>query len=152
MAPPRLLSKLTAVTLTAMAALATVKQAHADPDKVAYELAERCSASAEEFFASLGYPNSELNRSSYENHYNPTLNSCFMLVERQLTDRVKQTITVIRTIWNVNENRQIDLLDCGASFKDLDTPGNLNSDCVAGNFSAPGYQQFANSMRLYMER
>ena len=95
---------------------------------------------------------SEVNASSYENHYNPTLNTCFMLAKRQSLDLEKQKILIIRDIWNVNENRQVDTLACEASFKDVNTPGTHDNACLIGDFARVGEPQFSTSMRRYMER
>ena len=78
MATLRLLSKLAAVTLTT-AALAS-GASHAESSKVAYELSDHCTKSARTFFTGLNYTSTALNGVSYEDHYNPTLNSCFLLV------------------------------------------------------------------------
>ena len=49
---------------------------HAAPDKVIYELQERCATRSEVFFKHLGYGGDV----GYENHYNPELKRLLLLV------------------------------------------------------------------------
>jgi hypothetical protein len=59
--------------------------AHAEPDKLAYELQERCGKHSAQFVEKLKsdlepwFATQEL-LTTFRNHYNPNLNGCFLLV------------------------------------------------------------------------
>jgi hypothetical protein len=146
MASPRLLPKLAAVTLTA--ATLTAGTAHADPDKVAYELAERCGRSAQTLFPTLKDAG---NGWSFENHYNPKENSCYMLIEGTSFDKVKKTGFRQWELWNVNENRQIDMLGCGFGFAAINDKNAVDHACATGDLARID-GSFARSVFVFMER
>jgi hypothetical protein len=91
---------------------------NAAPDKVQYELQERSAKRAEQNFSrdwphgspdnSMGYTQ----RASYQSHYNPTLNKCFMLETSNAYDRNQPT--VMKILLEVNSNREY-----GQFFGDL---------------------------------
>jgi len=151
MATLRLLSKLAAVTLTT-AALAS-GASHAESSKVAYELSDQCTKSARTFFTGLNYTSTALNGVSYEDHYNPTLNSCFLLVTKTASDTVKQVFYRQWEIWDVTKDRQLDMFRCDMSFKDMNDPTNQHFGCQMGDFARiPEARQINASIQRYMER
>jgi hypothetical protein len=91
--------------VSALAAFLTVSQASAEPNKEQYELRERCGKRAAEFFNQLGYRDA-----SFENHYNPDLNSCFLLVTITRSETGKGVAWVEWQLWDVNENKELDML------------------------------------------
>jgi hypothetical protein len=75
----------------------------AEPNKEIYELQAMCSKHAREFFDRLG-----LVDASFENHYNPDINGCFLLVNITKGPATgKERGFVQWELWNMNENRQI---------------------------------------------
>jgi hypothetical protein len=83
---------------------------NAAPDKAQYELQERCAKRAEQIF-SRDWPDGSPDNSagyqqtaSYQSHYNPTLNKCFMLETSQAYDQKRPT--VLKTSLEVNSNRE----------------------------------------------
>src|SRR5262249_3248389 len=119
----------------------------AAPDKVIYELQERCAARSEVFFKHLGY-----NDASFENHYNPNLNGCYVLVTIEQFKKGTGLTWIQREIWDVNENRQIDLFGFrpGPTSSVSGTPGYA---CAIGDYmKCPGGEQFGAKMQRYMER
>lgn len=88
-----------------------ISAAHAQPDKVLYELQERCGKLAAEVFqrewggqhmvtVKDGYITAD-----YENHYSPRLNKCFYL---QKSNSVSKTMGVQSLdLYDLNENRQL---------------------------------------------
>jgi hypothetical protein len=89
----------------------------AQPDKVAYELQERCGKRAAEIFAH-DYPSQPPNGiANYENHYNSRLNKCFMLETstQPVTADGKREVVKIDILADVNENKvyaEFDPISC----------------------------------------
>jgi hypothetical protein len=120
---------------------------HAAPNKVVYELQERCATRSEVFFKHLGY-----SEASFENHYNANLNGCFLLVTITKTQTGKGVTWFQRELWDVNENRQLDLFAFVPGPKAL-VSGTPEFACVIGDFmKCPGGKQFGANVLLYMER
>jgi hypothetical protein len=83
--------------------------ATAQPDKVAYELQERCSQRATELFGRDFADNNGGSQATghFENHYNSRLNKCFMIEESTSYARDNGKLTAIRILilLDVNENK-----------------------------------------------
>jgi hypothetical protein len=137
-APIVLLSRAAILPLV-LAAAGTA--ARAEPNKDQYELQERCGKDAAEFFQRFdkGYPPAV----SFTNHYNPYLNGCFVLVNRTRIESGKGVTWIEWDLWDVNENRQVDVLGFGPTpeelriaFKPRDpgTPEPPLFACIMGNF------------------
>jgi hypothetical protein len=61
--------------------LISAENAQAEPNEAAYEFAERCGKSAAEYFQKhYGNPPADTDV-SFENHYNQSLNKCFILIK-----------------------------------------------------------------------
>ena len=84
---------------------------NAAPDKVQYELQERCAKRAEQIFSKdspTGLPTNlgiHDKRRIYQSHYNPTLNKCFSA--RNIPSLQKDRLTVKKTLLDVNSNRNM---------------------------------------------
>jgi hypothetical protein len=88
--------------------------AYDQPDKVLYELQERCGKQAAKFFAAEYKPVTNVQNgqmlSNYENHYSPKLNKCFFL---EITETIeKRGISESMRLFDLNENKEY-----GAYFK-----------------------------------
>src|SRR5262249_25259213 len=87
----------------------------AEPNKVQYELQERCGRQARDIFEKDwkggGIVNTQDGQiiATFENHYNPTLNKCFYLLTSTsyLTKRTQASTNVSLILLDVNENREI---------------------------------------------
>jgi hypothetical protein len=148
-------SKFLMCVLCALAALLPVPSASAEPNKEQYELQERCGKRAEQFFKQHDYSNAR-----YENHYNPDLNGCFLLVNTILRQPGKGVTWIEWELWDVNENRLLDDFILQPSPEDLriasqprspSAPEPRVSACLAGNFTICD-QGFGEVVRRYMER
>ena len=86
----------------------------AQPNKDLYELQERCGKRAEEVFNKTYKRMSEADGAKlffdFENHYNPRLNKCFILVTRTTFKVVEGKLTeqTSETTWlrDLNDNRE----------------------------------------------
>lgn len=137
--------------------------AHAAPDKVVYELSKECSASASEYFAKGHHGNTfaeyvtngqDSDNSWFENHYNPSLNACFMLEINDHYYAVWHHFVRSWSLINVNDNREIDDANC-----DWGDPGKLVSedacsrnDPVLFGKLHPEAKDFGDEVARYMER
>jgi hypothetical protein len=150
--------KSTAIAVAAAIATAGTLAVHpvrADPDKLAYELQERCGKDAAEFFRRL-----DLSPTSFTNHYNPDLNGCFALVNKTLSEHGKGVTWVEWDLWDVNENRQLDMFAFKPNPEDLriasqprspSAPEPRAATCLVGNFTICD-QGFAEVLLRYMQR
>jgi hypothetical protein len=99
-----------AISLAALALGVSSNSANAVPDKVQYELQERCAKRAEQIFAkdwphgspdnSVGYTQ----RASYISHYNASLNKCFILETTEAYD--PKGPGIIKILLDVNSNKE----------------------------------------------
>jgi hypothetical protein len=86
--------------------------AGAEPNKAQYELQERCGKRVTEFVEKEYGRERIYNKyirlisPSFVNHYNPTLNRCFVLLTLQVAENSNMVVTEISLI-DVNENRDI---------------------------------------------
>ena len=146
--PAQLIRSLWAATVVAVVA---VGAAHANPEKVGYELADRCAKSSQAIFESkyAAMGNGGV-YASFQNHYNPKLNGCFMVITTvSFTNRYK-THWILLELLNVNENRELGQFTCRG---DVDSIHGLGQDsCAIGHIRLSGAAPFTKSMRLYMER
>jgi hypothetical protein len=148
--------------------------AHAEPDRLTYELQERCSKSSREFVEKLKLesepwlPGQNV-YTTFRNHYNLNLNSCFLLVQtiryspgppppNDPANSFKEW-----TLYDVNENNQLAYFICTFNFI-RDEVNNKESKwraCQRGDFpnipsagrdpTSTDGKQFAATVRLYME-
>jgi hypothetical protein len=89
--------------------------ASAEPNKLQYELEERCGRAATAIFEKdwegKGIVNTQDGQivANFENHYNPTLNKCYYLLTSTsyLTKKVPPTSVVSLILVDVNDNREI---------------------------------------------
>jgi hypothetical protein len=108
----------------AAAGLCFVSIANAQPDKVLYELRERCGKRAAEVFQKewVGHIINQKDgyiTADYENHYSPRFNKCFYL---QKSSSVSKSPSVQSLdLYDLNENKQIGSFATG-------TPSGI-SDC-----------------------
>jgi hypothetical protein len=120
---------------------------HASPDKIVYELQERYAKTAGALFERLG-----IRDASFENHYNPDLNGCFLLVTITRSDTGKGVTWVEWQLWDVNENRELDMLGYKLSPQAF-VPGNSENACLVGDFAnCRAGERFGAMVRRYMER
>jgi hypothetical protein len=130
-----------------LAAFLTIPTASAEPNKEQYELRERCGRRAAEFFKYLGYRDA-----SFENHYNPDLNGCFLLVTITRSETGKAVTWVEWQLWDVNENRELDMLGYRPGPQAF-VPGTSESACLVGDFTnCRAGERFGAMVRRYMER
>jgi hypothetical protein len=103
-----------AVLLSALLLCASALGGQAAPNKVQYELQERCGKQASAAFDKGWQDGSTTNTEngqmigSYRNHYSPKLNKCFYL-ETALSLEYKKTpksITTLIQLYDINENKQ----------------------------------------------
>jgi hypothetical protein len=149
--------KVAVATGMALAACMAIPKASAQPDKAQYELEARCGRDASAFFRQL-----DPSATSFTNHYNPDLNRCFALVHRTFRKPSGALAEVNWELWDVNENRQLDILIVQLTDTDrealsrprpVDAPEPRKASCVLGNFpSCPYAQRFADKMLRYMQR
>jgi hypothetical protein len=128
-------------------------EALAAPNEVVYKLKERCGNTAKEFFESRKWPSDD---AWYQTHYNEALNGCFLLVGEiyPLAAPKKETkhLTMYEwELWDVNENKRIDVLGFGPA-------AHLTESClnafVLGNFYDPTcpheVKKFGETVQWYM--
>jgi len=105
--------------------------ARAQPDKVLYELQERCGKQAAEVFQKEWGAHVLNNKdgytlADYENHYSPRLNKCFYLEKSNNVSKLKSGATMNTqglTLYDLNENKQYGSFVTG-------TPGQVQGrDC-----------------------
>jgi hypothetical protein len=104
-------------TALALAGSCLAGIAHAQPDKVLYDLQERCGKRAAEAFQKEwgthiinqkdGYMMAD-----YENHYSPRLNKCFYLQKSNAFG--KGTSVESLDLYDLNENKQLGSFVTGA--------------------------------------
>ena len=130
-----------------LAVLLAVPQASAQPNKEQYELRERCGKRAAEFFTYLDYKDA-----SFENHYNPDLNGCFLLVTITKQETGKPVTWVEWQLWDANENRELDMLGYRPGPQAF-VPGTSENACLVGDFAnCRAGERFGATVRRYMER
>jgi hypothetical protein len=84
----------------------TAVDAFGEPNKVEYELRERCGKRAQEVWKrDFGDQDTKTRHvvSVYENHYNSKLNKCFLAVNTSVTEDNK--VTQERKLYDVDENK-----------------------------------------------
>lgn len=122
----------------------------ADPDKVAYELAERCGRRADELFR-RDYGNGQFtgtdgssNFSNYRNHYNRKLNTCFF--EVTVTSAAKNTsgLTSSIDLIDLNENKGY-----GSFIRNVST-GNILL-CIVGEDYCKSEEEWKARLKHFME-
>jgi hypothetical protein len=125
---------------------------NAAPDKAQYELQERCAKRAEQIFAkdwphgspdtSAGYTQT----ATYQSHYNPTLNKCFMLEISQ--GFLKERVTLSKVLLDVNANKEY-----GQFFGEPFSlkPSGLIPMCTFGTKGCASESEWDAMANVYME-
>ena len=138
--------------------------AHTEPNKEQYELQARCGKDAAEFFDR--FEKRDPSAVSFTNHYNPDLNGCFVLVNKMHFETGKGVTWIEWDLWDVNENRQVDVLGFGPNREELratakgwppGTPEPPLDACLTGNFIRCGdhdecARRFGEVVLRYMQR
>jgi hypothetical protein len=107
-----------------VAGLCLLRVAHAEPDKVLYELQERCGRQATDFykreFGGEHIVKSEKGTTiqDYENHYNPRLNKCFYLQKSNYWS--KEGSFKMLQLYELNEHKQYGEFTSGMQCEVLD--------------------------------
>jgi hypothetical protein len=141
-----------AILPAALALGVSSNSAKAAPDKVQYELQERCAKRAEQTFAkdwphgspdnSTGYTQT----AGYISHYNASLNKCFMLETSQAYDPKRPSVS--KTLLDVNSNKEY-----GMFFGDM--PGSTASrfppTCIFGEKICRTEAEWDAMADIYME-
>jgi hypothetical protein len=97
-----------------------VGAAHAEPNKVLYELQERCGRQAADFFkAEFGGEHhvttgKGTTLQDYENHYSPRLNKCFFLYRGNYISS-KENFFKMLQLYELNEHKQYGAFSSGIS-------------------------------------
>jgi hypothetical protein len=112
------------VALSAAVLIGAACVAYAQPNKVQYELQERCGKRATELFEK-DFPPEKVTTvvATFENHYNPRMNKCFMVEESTSyfrDDKNKPMSIKILILIDVNDNKVVgnfDPLQCTVQEK-----------------------------------
>jgi hypothetical protein len=124
-----------------------VPSLHAAPNKVGSELQQRCAERSAGFFKHLGS-----NDASFENHYNPDLDGCFLLLTITKSQVGKEVTWVECQLWDVNEQRQIDVFAFNPGPQAF-VIGTSENACLVGNFTnCRGGKRFGTTILHCMER
>ena len=122
----------------------------AEPNKIQFELEERCGQAARGIFEKdwegksiVNTPNGQI-IANFENHYNPVLNRCYYLLRSNSYLRVPPTTNVSLMLIDVNENREI------GEFRQnqQDRP----AWCFVANTTCHSKAEWQTLIKPYMER
>ena len=124
-----------------------------------YELSKECGASASQLFAKEHDGNTVSERVGneyywFEDHYNPSLNACFMLETTEHYYAYQNYNMGSWTLIDVNDNRDIDSESC--NWKPLSS-SRSDDACFRNNpallgMTNPAFKDFGNKVARYMER
>jgi hypothetical protein len=94
-------------SLVVAAVSGLISGAHAQPDKLLYELQDRCGKRAAEVFekryAEISKDRDSHSTVDYENHYSARLNKCFFVLKlSSFSDSIRGLVLI-----DLNENREI---------------------------------------------
>lgn len=134
------------ILLMAVILVQMMLSVNAAPDRVLYELQERCATRAEQIFAK-GWPNGSPDKSmGYISHYNVTLNKCFML---EIVNAFNpKHPTLLKILLDVNSNKEY-----GEFFGNM--PGHKSSDlypmCFLGEKFCASEAEWDAMAGVYME-
>ena len=137
------------VTLTFAVSILFWNTATAEPNKVLYELQERCGKQASDIFkkeidANVTDTSQGKMIANYENHYNARLNKCFYLQTATIISRGKDhTMSKSLQLFDLHENREI------ATYFDFD--GKRVMQCEVGNNSCHTEQEWRALVKSFME-
>ena len=131
---------------------------HAAPDKLAYELQERCGIRASvEFkreFGTAGTPVTKLGATSFhnfQNHYNSRMNACIYLIRSSGFTAVRINKPgdgtkghEMQALFNLNENKEL-----GSYFKFTDSVSPMQ--CQVGSSVCRSKEEWEVLIRPYLE-
>ena len=95
-----------AVAAAALCALwMTVGDVRAEPNKTEYELAERCGKAAADWFGRNWGKTASVEEASFENHYNPHTNTCYVLLKYTMPRR--EPPLLVLHLFDVKNSREL---------------------------------------------
>jgi hypothetical protein len=127
--------------------------AHAEPNKVLYELQERCGKQAADTFKKEMGDNITNNNdggqtiANFENHYNARLNKCFYLERAMIIHpraKERKASTSLR-LFDLHENREF------GSYFQFDPPLGLVMQCEVGSTSCHSEQEWRALAKPFLE-
>ena len=144
--------------LIAAALVISALGCRAAPDKVAYELQERCGKQASaEFrreFGAAGVPVTQSGKTTlhnFQNHYNSKLNACIYLLRSSGFNAVRGKkpgestgAYEMQALFDLNENREI-----ASYFKFADSKAYM--DCRVGGKACQSKEEWESLIRPYLE-
>lgn len=144
------MTKISAIVgLIALAAFAEVK---AEPNKVLYELQERCGKQATEWFVwewgRSGIVNTKDGQimADFQNHYNSKLNTCVVLLNTTNITTKKPTPTTF------SSNTLFDILDNKAIGECWDTGAPVVINCHVLTDTYTSFEGWRTAVRSYLQQ
>lgn len=140
--------------LVTIATILFAAPVNSEPNKVEYELSEKCSKASELMFSQTHKSNIENTKrgqiiSGFENHYNSDLNKCFYKETDDIIDGKKNTV-VIR-LYDLNDNKNIAMLTyepaCKGSSNTIDC---LFVICFIGKEKCSSNKEFEAGIKKFM--
>jgi hypothetical protein len=127
--------------------------AYAEPNKVLYELQERCGRQAadtfkKEFGANVTNTKEGQTVANFENHYNARLNKCFYLESSLIVptkDRKDRKSSTILRLFDLHENREF------GSYFQFDAPSGQVMQCEVGGTSCRSEQEWRALAKPFLE-
>jgi hypothetical protein len=95
---------------------------HAEPNKIQYELQERCGKGAKQFFYDEGYM--ALGYNNYESHYNSELNKCSIFLQRYASN--DKSTTKEESLLDINARKLYGYLHIFQMHGEYTLPAALN--------------------------
>lgn len=141
--------------LFAFSSFLNVATASSEPNKIEYELSEKCSKSSELMFNQKHQSNIENTKegqmvSGFENHYNSDLNKCFYMESNTIINGKKGTIYT--ELYDLNDNKIIatllyDPATCKGAYSSSDCPIFM---CIVGNEKCSTTKEFQKAIKKFM--
>lgn len=128
-------------------------QSLAAPDKVIYELREKCGKQAEEDFnrqygtGIRSFDDGTFRTSGFRNHYNIRLNSCFSLISTDMPYKDKSgelQPRILYSLYDLNDNNEV------ATFDSFHLPGRP-MNCQAQGKTCNSEAEFKALIKSFME-
>lgn len=128
-----------------------VSYGYAEPNKIIYELQEKCGKICNEMFqkeygkGGIKGDKDETLVSNYSNHYNSKLNRCFILITTTTIPRGKErNALVMKTLFDINENKEYGAF---SKFQKESVP----FGCMVGDKGCKSQAEFEALIKPYME-